>query len=92
MPDLPTVAESGLPGFESSQWYAAFAPKGTPAPIVERLYRELEKAVDIPAVRAALSLEGAELSVTGPRRLGQLVRADSAKWEKIIRESGIALD
>jgi len=92
MPDVPTVAESGLPGFESSQWYAAFAPRDTPAPIIERLYRELEKAADIPAVRAALSLEGAELAVTGPRSLGQLVRADSAKWEKIIRESRIALD
>jgi tripartite-type tricarboxylate transporter receptor subunit TctC len=92
MPDLPTVAESGLPGFESSQWYAAFAPKNTPAAIVERLWRELEKAADIPAVKGALSSEGAELAVTGPQRLGELVRADSAKWEKIIRESGIALD
>lgn len=92
MPDLPTVAESGLASFESSQWYAAFAPKNTPAAIVERLYRELEKAADIPAVKAALSNEGAELAVTGPQRLGERVRADSAKWEKIIRESGIALD
>jgi len=92
MPDLPTVAESGLPGFESTQWYAAFAPKNTPAAIVERLYRELQKAADIAAVRAALSNEGAELTVTGPQRLGELVQADSAKWEKIIRESGIVLD
>jgi tripartite-type tricarboxylate transporter receptor subunit TctC len=59
---------------------------------VERLYREFEKAADIPAVKAALSNEGAELAVTGPKRLGELVRADSAKWEKIVRESGIALD
>jgi len=92
MPDLPTVAESGLPGFESSQWYAAFAPKNTPTAIVERLYRELQKAADIAAVRAALSNEGADLTVTGPQRLGELVQADSAKWEKIIRESGIGLE
>src|SRR5712691_4459634 len=92
MPDLPTVAESGLPGFESSQWYAALAPKNTPAAVVERLYRELEKAADIAAVKAALSNEGAELAVTGPKKLGELVRTDSAKWERIIRESGIVLD
>jgi tripartite-type tricarboxylate transporter receptor subunit TctC len=92
LPDLPTVAESGLPGFESSQWFAAFAPKNTPASIVERLYRELGKAVDIAAVRAALSQEGAELTVTGPQSLGKLVQGDSAKWQKIIRESRIVLE
>src|SRR5262249_23918180 len=64
MPELPPVAESGLPRFEASQWFAAFAPKDTPAPIVQRLYRELEKAADIPAVRAVLAEEGAELTVT----------------------------
>ncbi len=92
MPDLPTVAESGLPGFESSQWYAAFAPKNTPASIVERLYRELQKTAHIAAVKAALSREGAELTVTGPVSLRRLVQADSAKWEKLIRDSGVVLD
>jgi tripartite-type tricarboxylate transporter receptor subunit TctC len=92
LPDLPTVAESGLPGFESSQWFAAFAPKNTSAAVVEKLYRELGKAADNPAVKTALLQEGAELTVTGPQSLGKLVLADSAKWQRIIRESGVVLE
>jgi tripartite-type tricarboxylate transporter receptor subunit TctC len=92
VPDIPTVAESGVPGFESSQWYAAFAPKNTPMPIVEKLYSELAKATDIAAVKAALSQEGAELTAAGPTQLGILVQADSAKWQKLVRDSRIVLD
>ena len=92
VPDVPTVAEGGVLGFESSQWYAAFAPKNTPTPIVEKLYSELGKATDNAAVKAALSQEGAELTATGPKQLGILVQADSAKWQKLVRDSRVVLD
>lgn len=92
VPDLPTVAEAGLPGFQSSQWYAAFAPKNTPMPIVEKLYGELGKAADVPSVKAALSQEGAELITTGPTALATLVRADSARWQKLARDSLVVID
>ena len=92
LPDLPTVAESGLAGFESTQWYAVFAPKNTPATIVDKLYAELAKAADNSTVKASLAQEGAELSVGGPQALANLLRSDSAKWKKVIRESNITLE
>ena len=92
LPELPTVAESGVPGFEASQWFAAFAPKDTPAALVQRLYRELAKAADIAEVRAKLAQEGAELAVAGPDKLAELVRSDSSKWAKLIRELGVVLE
>jgi tripartite-type tricarboxylate transporter receptor subunit TctC len=92
LPDLPTVAESGLVGFESTQWYAVFAPKNTPTMIVDKLYAELGKAADNSTVKVSLAQEGAELSVGGPQALANLLRTDSAKWKNVIRESIIALE
>jgi len=92
LPDLPTVAESGLVGFESTQWYAVFAPKNTPAKIVDKLNAELGRAADNSTVKVSLAQEGAELSVDGPQALANLLRADSAKWKKVIRKSNIVLE
>ena len=92
LPELPTVAESGLPDFESTQWFAVLAPKNTPASIVEKLYGEIRRAADNPAVKASLSQEGAELSVTGPQALAKRMVTDSAKWQKVIRESHLVVE
>ena len=92
MPELPTVAESGYPGFESVQWYGMFAPKGLPAAIAERLYVELRKAGENPALKAPLAQEGAELMVTGPQALTEYLRADIVKWRKVIQESRIVFE
>jgi tripartite-type tricarboxylate transporter receptor subunit TctC len=92
VPDLPTVAETGLRGFESVQWYGVFAPRNTPPAIVERLHVEIRKAAEGPAVKAPLSQEGADLVVTGPRALAEFLRSDIAKWQKVIREAGIVLE
>ena len=92
VPELPTLAESALPGFESLQWYAVFAPRHTPAAIVDRLHNEIRRAAESPAVRAPLSHEGADLAVTGPQALAEFLRAEVAKWQNVIRESKILLE
>jgi tripartite-type tricarboxylate transporter receptor subunit TctC len=92
IPDLPTVAESGYAGFESVQWYGIFAPKGTPSPITEKLYNEIRKAAENPALKAPLAQEGADLMVNGPQALAEFLRGDIAKWRKVIKESNIVLE
>ena len=92
VPELPTLAESGLPGFESVQWYGLQTPRHTPAAIVDRLYGGVRKAVDSLAVRTPLEQEGAELAVNGPQAMAAFLRTDIAKWQKVISESGIVLE
>jgi tripartite-type tricarboxylate transporter receptor subunit TctC len=92
IPDLPTVAESGLPGFESVQWFAIFAPKNTPTAITEKLNSEIRKAVESPSVKAPLAQEGAEVSANGPQALAEFLRTDIARWQKVIRQSNLVLE
>jgi tripartite-type tricarboxylate transporter receptor subunit TctC len=92
VPDLPTVAESGYAGFESAQWYGIFAPKGTPPAIIERLYNEIRKAAESPALKVPLAQEGADLMVSGPRALVDFLRGDIAKWRKVISDANIVLE
>lgn len=94
-PEVPTVSESGLQGFESLQWFAMFAPRSTPRAIRERLFSEVRKAVEIPGVASVLAQEGQELAVNGPQALAEFQRMEIAKWQKIIlhlRESGTVLE
>ena len=90
--DIPTVAESGFPGFESVQWYGLFAPKGTPRAIVARLHAEIHAAVDTPRFKASLTMEGAEAAVDGPDALAEFHRSDIARWAKVIRDLNIVLE
>lgn len=83
-PDIPTIAESGLPGYEASQWYAVFAPAGTPADIVARLNRELVKIVHSPDVEKVFALEGSEPIGGTPEELGQYFKSEIARWAKTI--------
>ncbi len=89
LPELPTIDESGLPGFEASAWYGIYGPAGIPAPIVSRMHEHVQRALAQPAVRerlAALALEPAAMS---PGAFGELTQRDLAKWTKIIRERGL---
>ena len=92
IPDLPTIAESGLPGFESVQWFAIFVPKNTSTAITEKLFVEIRKAAESPSVKAPLAQEGAELVVNGPQALAEFVRTDMARWQKVIRQSNLVLE
>jgi tripartite-type tricarboxylate transporter receptor subunit TctC len=94
-PDVPTVAESGVPGFESLQWFALFAPRNTAAAIAERLFSEVRKAAESPAVSTVLAQEGMDAAVNGPRTLAEFHRAEIKKWGQLIvhlRESGVVLE
>ncbi len=92
MPNVPTVAEAGLPGFDVSLWYSILAPAGTPAPIVARLSAEVAKALAAPDVRERLAVQGFEVSYLGPEQMGDLMKRDIARWTKSLREFGIKLD
>ena len=92
MPDVPTVHESGLPGFEIVGWYGLLGPAGLPAPILTRLNTEVVRIVQRPAFRESVSADGAEVTTSTPQEFREFLRADVAKWAKILKESGAKLD
>lgn len=89
LPDTPTIAESGFPGFEASVWHAFIAPKGTPPAIVDTLNAAIHKALDDPDVRERLIKLGAVASPTTPQQLAALVRTEYERYGKLIREAGV---
>ena len=89
MPDVPTIAESGFPGFEANVWHAFIAPKGTPPAIVERLRAEIHKALADPEVKERLAALGAEVSPSTSQELAALVRTEHERYGKLIREANI---
>jgi tripartite-type tricarboxylate transporter receptor subunit TctC len=92
LPEVPTIAESGFPGFDATAWYCLVAPAGTPAPIVERVRAALVQAIDSPQVRERLLAEGAEPESSTPEQLGAFIRAEIPKWERAVKLSGARLD
>jgi len=92
MPDLPTIAESGLPGYEASSWYGILAPAGTPREIVAKLNAELSKALEQPEVRASLIAEGAEPAGGPPERFAAHIRTEKERLGKLIRDAKIRLE
>jgi tripartite-type tricarboxylate transporter receptor subunit TctC len=88
-PDLPTVAELGVPGYDYSSWIALFAPKGTPADIVAKLRREVQAATAIAEVRERMARSGLELWPVAAERLPQVIREDFARWEKVVKTANI---
>ena len=89
LPNLPTVAELGVPNYEATAWFAFFAPAGTPLDIVAKLNAEIGKVLDMPDVREKLSAQGTTQIIGGtPERLAGQVKSEIAKWAKIVKESG----
>ncbi len=91
LPDVPTIAESGVPNFEASSWFGLVAPARTPAPIVERLAAETAKAVQDPEMRARFDQLGARLVGNSPSEFAQLVARERASWGEVIKSAGIKL-
>lgn len=91
-PDLPTVAESGVAGFEVSTWFAIFAPAATPPEIVGRLNREFGAALADPEIRGKLIAQGYTILGGSPQDLGALLRSELVKWAKVVKESGAKVD
>ena len=88
LPEVPTVSEAGLPGFEVTSWYGVFGPAGLPAAIVVKLNAEIGRAVTGPDVKERLAALGAEPSVKAPDQFSRYVREEIAKWAKVVKDSG----
>jgi tripartite-type tricarboxylate transporter receptor subunit TctC len=90
LPDVPTAAEAGLPGYESYAWLALLAPAGTDKSVVDRLYAAAEEATKDPKVRALFAEQGAEPTDLGPEDLKKFIAAEISKWAGVIAKIGIA--
>ena len=91
LPEVPTVAESGFPGFEVSLWLGFFAPKGTPAPIVNRLQGDLTKIAQSPEMKEQFEKNGADPLTTTPAELVKLMKTELAKYSDVIKKGNISL-
>jgi tripartite-type tricarboxylate transporter receptor subunit TctC len=92
MPEVPTVAEAGLPDYEFNSWFGIFAPAKTPAPIISRLNGVIVKALAAPEVREQLAGAGLDPEPSTPEELGKILRSDVVQWAKIIKAAGIPLN
>ncbi len=92
MPDLPTVAESGVPGYEFSAWYVMLAPAKTPAAIVDKVSAEAKRIAGLPEVRERLNALGAEPASATPAETGALLTSEMARWAKVIKEQNIKVE
>jgi tripartite-type tricarboxylate transporter receptor subunit TctC len=89
LPDVPTMAEAGLPAVEAIVWNGIFVPAGTPQPAIQTLHRELVRAFNAPDVKDQLQQTGSEVAGDSPEEFAAFVRAENAKWSKVIRDAGI---
>jgi tripartite-type tricarboxylate transporter receptor subunit TctC len=88
IPELPTMIESGFPGFEAGSWYGIFAPAGTPPEIITRLHAEVVKALKNPEMQKQLSAQGAEPIGNSPQEFASFIHSEIAKWAKVVKASG----
>src|SRR6266850_6211792 len=88
LPEVPTIAESGYPGFEANTWYGLLVPAGTPAPIIALLNSEVNRVLAQPEVRGRLASEGGDTLGGSPEQFASFLKAEHAKWGRVVRESG----
>ncbi|HKA45606.1 MAG TPA: tripartite tricarboxylate transporter substrate binding protein [Burkholderiales bacterium] len=88
-PDLPTIAESGFPGFDVTSWYALLVPARTPVPIIDQIRNAALKALALPEVREAMSRQGLEVETSTPQELAARIRTETKTWAEVIRTAGI---
>ncbi len=92
LPEVPTIAEAGLPGYEAIQWYALFAPAGTSREIVGRMHAEVARALQLPELRERLAADGAEAGGMPPEAFVAFVRNEIEKWSRVVREAKLTLN
>ena len=90
LPDLPTIAESGVAGFDVPLWFGLAAPKGTPRPVIDKLSAALEKTLAMPDVQEALAKQGFTTMEMGPEEFGKFYAAEAAKWAKVVSAVGLS--
>ena len=91
-PEVPTVAEAGVPGFENVTWYGMFAPAGTPKDVIMKLNAQVMQILADPEMAQRMASQGAEPRGTSPEELARYMRAESARWRKVISSAGIKID
>ena len=92
IPDVPTIAESGVPGFEASNWYAYIAPARTPRAAIQRLHKEFVAVTQIPEVRQALIAQLNDVVVNTPEEFAKVIRIEAEKWGGIGKKLGVKLN
>jgi tripartite-type tricarboxylate transporter receptor subunit TctC len=92
LPAVPTVAESGVPGFEVGNWTGLFAPAGTPAPVVEKLNAEVQRIMKLPDIQKRMGDEGMRFTPMSPSQFGDFCRSEIARWGAVIRRAGVTAE
>ncbi len=92
LPDMPTIAEAGVPGFEATQWWGIWAPAGTPAPIVDRLSKELKVILALDQVKEVFLNDGSEAAYLAPTDFVPFLEGEASKWARVVKEANIKLE
>ena len=89
LPDLPTIAEAGVPGYDASNWWAVAAPAGTPAPTIAKLSAAITAYLNMPETQKRFTTEGAEVDIRTPAEMRKMIPLDMAKWARVAKEAGM---
>ena len=89
LPDVPSIAEAGLPGYESTQWFGLLAAAGTPRPVIDRLYQEISSVLRAPGMKERLTTQGMEMAGSTPEEFASLIKSETEKWAKVLKAAGI---
>ena len=92
LPEVPTIAEAGVPGYEATLWLGLLAPAGTPPEIVQRIHVETVKALQDPELQPSFRAAGVDATVLGPKEFGEFMRAEYEKWGKVVRDTGATVN
>jgi tripartite-type tricarboxylate transporter receptor subunit TctC len=92
LPEIPTVIEAGVPGYEAYVWMGLLAPKGTPASIIDKIQRDVGQALATPEVKTYMANSGIEIVGSTPAEFGIFYRAERDQWGKVVRETGAKVD
>ena len=92
MPNVPTISEAGLPGFEVNVWYGLFAPRGTPAKVVDKIAMDVTRLLKTPDMRERFSALGVEAEGTSPAEFKAYFRHDMEKWRRVVAAAGVSGD
>ena len=89
LPDVPTISEAGVPGYEATNWWGIVAPAGTPRPVIERLHKELSVILASAETKKRFESEGGEAAQMSPEKFGRFIAAETDKWARVVKEAGI---
>ena len=92
LPDVPTIAEAGVPGYEATSWFGMFAPAGTPKPVLDKLHAALIKVLNQADVKKKIAEQGGDVVAETPDQFAAFIKAESVKWGKVVKESGATAD